>query len=119
MSFLKTPVYFALGNNDSDCDDYLLDANSSFLKDTGSLVTQDFPATERQEAEQDFSAGGYYSVTLPAPMQNARLLVMDDLFMSKNYRNCTDVLDPTAADPQIKWLGKQLAQARAGKQRSG
>jgi sphingomyelin phosphodiesterase acid-like 3 len=116
-SFPKTPVYFALGNNDSECDDYLLDANSGFLKETGDEVTRNFPAAERQDAEQTFSAGGYYGISLPAPIQNARLLVLDDLFMSKNYRSCAGIPDPTAADSQIKWLDNQLAQARANQQK--
>ncbi|MGD0830851.1 MAG: metallophosphoesterase [Terracidiphilus sp.] len=116
-SFPKTPTYTALGNNDSACEDYLLDAGSSFLKETGSIVTRDFPAIERQDAEQSFTDGGYYSVFLPAPIQNARLLVLDDLFMSRSYRTCAGVLDPTAADPQVAWLGRQLALARAGKQK--
>jgi len=50
-------------------------------------------------------------------MQNARLLVLDDLFMSNNYRTCAGILDPTAADAQIKWLDNQLAQARVKKQK--
>ncbi|MGA3102062.1 MAG: hypothetical protein ABSD61_09400 [Terracidiphilus sp.] len=57
------PVYAALGNNDSDCGDYELDANSAFLADIGQTLTADFPAGERANALHDFSAGGYYSAS--------------------------------------------------------
>jgi sphingomyelin phosphodiesterase acid-like 3 len=116
-SFPKTPVYVALGNNDSSCDDYLIDAGSDFLKDTGMEVTKNFPAAERQSAQTTFADEGYYSVSLPAPIKNARLLVLDDLFMSKSYRTCAGALDPQAAAPQIAWLNKELATARANKQK--
>lgn len=116
-SFPKTSVYVALGNNDSDCDDYLIDAGSAFLKETGLEVTKNFPAAERQSAQATFSDEGYYGVSLPAPIQNARLLVLDDLFMSKSYRTCAGALDPQAAAPQIAWLKKELAAARAHKQK--
>jgi sphingomyelin phosphodiesterase acid-like 3 len=115
--FPNAPVYVALGNNDSDCDDYLIDAGSDFLKDTGVEIAKNFPAAERKAAEQTFQDEGYYSVSLPAPMQNARLLVLDDLFMSKGYKTCAYKPDPQAAAPQIAWFGKQLADARAQNQK--
>jgi sphingomyelin phosphodiesterase acid-like 3 len=43
-AFPGVPVYVALGNNDSDCGDYRLDAHSEFLAVTGKEVTKDFPA---------------------------------------------------------------------------
>jgi sphingomyelin phosphodiesterase acid-like 3 len=116
-AFPAVPVYVAMGNNDSDCEDYLIDAGSPFLKETGMEVTKNFPAAERKDAETSFADEGYYSVSLPAPIQNARLLVLDDLFMSKSYRTCAGVPDPKAAAPQIAWLAKQLADARAHKQK--
>lgn len=89
-SFPGIPVYVALGNNDSDCGDYRLDSGSEFLKATGAEITRKFPISERQAARESFTAGGYYSVTLPAPIQNARLLVLDDTFMSKSYVSCME-----------------------------
>jgi sphingomyelin phosphodiesterase acid-like 3 len=115
--FPNVPVYVALGNNDSDCGDYRLDAHSEFLRVTGKEVTKDFPASERQTAQESFAAGGYYSVSLPAPIENARLLVLNDLFMSSNYATCAGKADPTAADAQLAWLRQQLTEARANKQK--
>ena len=115
-AFPGVPVFVALGNNDSDCGDYRLDAGSDFLKVIGKEVAKDFPAAERQDAEQTFALGGYYSVALPAPIENTRLLVLNDIFMSKNYSTCAGKSDPAAADAQIAWLRQQLAEARAGKE---
>jgi sphingomyelin phosphodiesterase acid-like 3 len=111
------PVYIALGNNDSDCGDYRLDAHSEFLAAEGREVTRDFPTSERKAAEESFAAGGYYSISLPAPIENARLLVLNDIFMSKNYASCSGKPDPAAADSQLTWLRQQLAEARASKQK--
>lgn len=117
QSFPGVPVYVALGNNDSDCGDYRLDAHSEFLRVSGREVTRNFPASERQGAQDSFAAGGYYSVSLPTPIENARLLVLNDIFMSKSYANCAGKADPTAADAQLAWLRQQLAEARANKQK--
>jgi sphingomyelin phosphodiesterase acid-like 3 len=116
-AFPNVPVYAALGNNDSDCGDYRLDAHSEFLAVTGKEVTKYFPASERQGAEESFAAGGYYSVSLPAPIENARLLVLNDLFMSSKYATCSGNADQSAADEQLTWLRQQLAEARANKQK--
>jgi len=111
------PLYVALGNNDSDCGDYRLDAHSQFLADTAGEVEKGFPAPERQTALETFAAGGYYSVSLPASAGKARLLVLNDLFMSSKYASCAGKADATAADEQLAWLQQQLASARAGKQK--
>jgi sphingomyelin phosphodiesterase acid-like 3 len=116
-AFPGVPVYVALGNNDSDCGDYRLDAGSEFLADTGREVTVNFPASERQAARDSFAAGGYYSVSLPAPIANARLLVLNDIFMSSNYKTCAGKPDPAESAAQLAWLAQQLAEARAAKQK--
>jgi sphingomyelin phosphodiesterase acid-like 3 len=108
------PVYAALGNNDSDCGDYELDANSAFLAEIGRILTADFPASERASALHDFSAGGYYSVRLPAPLGHTRILVLDDLFMSRQYATCGGKADAAPAAAQIAWLEEQLIAARRG-----
>jgi sphingomyelin phosphodiesterase acid-like 3 len=116
-AFPGVPVYMALGNNDSDCGDYRLDPHSEFLSAVGKEVTKNFPASERQAAQESFYAGGYYSISLPAPIQNARLLVLNDIFMSKSYATCSNKPDTTAATAQITWLRQQLDEARDRKQK--
>ncbi len=111
------PVYAALGNNDSDCGDYELDANGAFLADIGRILTADFPAGERANALRDFSVGGYYSARLPAPLGHTRMLVLDDLFMSRQYATCGGKADPAPAAAQIAWLTEQLEVARRSKEK--
>jgi sphingomyelin phosphodiesterase acid-like 3 len=106
------PVYAALGNNDSDCGDYQLDPDSAFLAEIGKSLTADFPARERAEALRTFGEGGFYSVRLPAPIANTRILVLDDLFMSRQYAMCSGIANPAPAAAQIVWLEQQLDAAR-------
>ncbi len=111
-SFPGVPVFAALGNNDSGCGDYQLDASSEFLADTGKVITADLHGPERAHALEDFAAGGYYSATLPAPVEHTRLLILDDLFMSRRYQTCGGNDDSAPATAQIAWLEKQLSDAR-------
>jgi sphingomyelin phosphodiesterase acid-like 3 len=106
------PVYAALGNNDSDCGDYQLDPNSAFLAEIGKSLTADFPAGERVEALRTFAEGGFYSVRLPAPLEQVRMLVLDDQFMSRQYATCSGNASPAPATAQIAWLEQQLDAAR-------
>lgn len=106
------PVYAALGNNDSDCGDYQLDPDSAFLAEIGKSLTADFPAGERAEALRTFAEGGYYNVRLPAQIAHARIVVLDDLFMSRRYATCGGEANPAPAAAQIVWMEQQLDAAR-------
>jgi sphingomyelin phosphodiesterase acid-like 3 len=106
------PVYAALGNNDSDCGDYQLDAGGDFLAAEADEFTRGFSSAEREQAERTFAAGGYYSVSLPAPMRGTKLLVLDDLFMSRRYETCGGNEDRAPAEQQVTWLEQQLTAAR-------
>lgn len=122
-TFPHAPVYAALGNNDSDCGDYQLDADSQFLSDVGRILTADIPEPERtnlpelerKTAAHDFADGGYYSAALP--VHHARILVLDDLFMARKYETCANKPDPQAAAAQILWLEKELKIARKDKEK--
>ncbi len=115
--FPGAAVYAALGNNDSDCGDYQLDAQSEFLAATGKTLTADLSGAERRSAMDAFAAGGYYSATLPAPIQRTRLLVLDDLFMARRYATCANKPDTSAAAAQVAWLQQQLERARQKKEK--
>lgn len=106
------PVYASLGNNDSDCGDYQLDANSGFLDDTGKVLTADVPAAELKQTRQDFAIGGNFSVALPAPFTRSRLIILDDVFMARKYQTCAGKDDSSEARRQIAWLRTQLDHAR-------
>jgi sphingomyelin phosphodiesterase acid-like 3 len=111
-SFPGVPLYVALGNNDTACDDYHLDAGSDFLVRTGRIVAEGLPASQRQQALGAFAKGGYYSLTMGAPMHDTRLIAVNDIFLSPKYRTCASQPDFAAASAEMTWLKKQLAQAR-------
>ena len=90
------PVYAALGNNDSDCGDYQLDAEQCISGGDGKDVDGGFTGWERAEALRTFAEGGFYSAKLPAPLEHTRILVLDDLFMSRRYATCGGKADPAA-----------------------
>jgi sphingomyelin phosphodiesterase acid-like 3 len=108
-------VYASLGNNDSDCGDYQLDADSSFLHDLDKAFTNDVPSIDMQESQADFAIGGNYSATLPKPFTNMRLLILDDLFMAHKYQTCAGKDDSFEGTRQIAWLHAQLESARQAK----
>ncbi len=114
--FPGVPVYAALGNNDSGCGDYQLDANGPFLAASAPTILADVPDTERRQALRDYRALGDYSVMLPAPMRRTRLLVLDNIFMSVSYATCAGKRDPAPQAAQIAWLRRQLEQARRNRE---
>jgi sphingomyelin phosphodiesterase acid-like 3 len=111
------PIYAALGNNDSGCGDYQLDANSEFLRAAATVFTEGFPAAEREKALVSFGAGGNYSIALPAPVEHTRLLVLDDLFQSRRYSTCDGRPDAAAGTAEIAWLRSELDRAREHKEK--
>lgn len=106
------PVYFALGNNDSDCGDYRLDTHSRFFSAVAPVITADVPPAQRGQAIDDFSIAGYYATDLPAPFGNARLLVIDDTFMAARFSTCAGKDDRSGEKLTLDWLSAQLDGAR-------
>jgi sphingomyelin phosphodiesterase acid-like 3 len=107
------PIYFALGNNDSDCGDYRLDVRSRFFSAVAQVLTSDVSPSLRHQAVKDFGVAGYYAVDLPAPVRDARLLVVDDTFMAARFVACSGKEDRTGDTLTIDWLSAQLDAARA------
>jgi sphingomyelin phosphodiesterase acid-like 3 len=113
-AFPGTPVYIALGNNDSGCTDYHETQDSAFLKTTAQSFAADvIDHANGKKLLSEFSSEGDYSVTLPKPMQHTRLIVLQDIFESKKYETCGDKPDEAASDTQVRWLHAQLAAARS------
>jgi sphingomyelin phosphodiesterase acid-like 3 len=115
-SFAGIPVYLALGNNDSRCNHNRLDVNDAYLKATVQPVIDGLVGireAERKQALDTYESAGYYGVTMAAPMQKTRLLVLDDIYMMSKFATCeADDSDHTGADEQIAWLTKELDDAR-------
>jgi sphingomyelin phosphodiesterase acid-like 3 len=116
-TFPGMPIYAGLGNNDSGCGDYQLDAGSDFLSQAGRIIAEGLPKSQQQEAIKEFGDGGYYSITMAEPMHDTRLIVVNDLFFSPRYSTCAGKPDSAPATQQLSWLEQQLAQARKSGQR--
>jgi sphingomyelin phosphodiesterase acid-like 3 len=113
-TFPHSPIYFALGNNDSGCHDYREDPNSAFLHaDAASFSTDALSPANRSAILHEFPQLGDYTITLPSPIEHTRLIVLQDIFESKKYATCEGAESDTAATQQIAWLRSQLTAARA------
>ncbi|MGC1781499.1 MAG: metallophosphoesterase [Acidobacteriaceae bacterium] len=112
QSFPGVPIYVALGNNDSACGDYRLDADSDFLARIGRIVAEGLPPSDRQQEMTEFAKNGSYSVTMAPLVQDTRFIVLDDLFLSSEYSTCSGKQNSTAANGEMTWLRDQLVQAR-------
>jgi len=119
--FAGIPVYLALGNNDSRCNHNRLDVHDAYLQATGQAVVDGLVGVsepERKLALTTYGSAGYYGVAMAAPMQNTRLLVLDDIYMMSKFANCeADETDQNGAQEQMAWLTKELDDARKRGQR--
>ena len=68
--------------------------------------------SQQQQALKVFAKGGYYSLTMGAPMRNTRLIVVNDIFLSPKYSTCDGRPDSAAATEEMTWLQEQLVEAR-------
>ena len=114
--FPTTPIHLALGNNDSDCEDYSLDEDSRFLDQLTDAVAAGWQGSSQRDqatAKQNFKRFGSYALPLAAAVPNTRVLVLDDLYLSSDYRGtCGKKTNRASADALLTWFGAQLAEAR-------
>jgi sphingomyelin phosphodiesterase acid-like 3 len=121
QTFPHAPIYFALGNNDSGCTDYHEDPNSAFLHaDAQSFAADALSPANRAAILREFPQYGDYNIPLPHPFVHTRLIVLQDIFESGRYTNCSGSAgDPgtnsasTSGQLQVEWLRTQLTAARA------
>ena len=115
-AFTGIPVYIALGNNDSRCNHNRMDVQDAYLKATAEAAINGLvgaSAMERKQALATYESGGYYAVKMAAPMQNTRLLVLDDIYMMSRFANCeADESDQKGALEQLAWMASELDSAR-------
>lgn len=116
-SFPGIPIYLALGNNDTPCGDYRLDPASSFLSQVSTVIASGLTAGEHRQTSRTLASGGYYSVDMAPPIQNTRLIVLNDLFFSSRYSSCSGASTAAPAQAELDWLKEQLDDARQLKQR--
>jgi hypothetical protein len=101
------PIYWVLGNNDSDQGNYNVRPHSRFLAD----LAQRWPAVSGSpQAAKDFSEGGYYAATLPGA-GHRQLIVLNSNFWYLHYDDGGAVKDARPGQVELDWLKVQLAQA--------
>jgi sphingomyelin phosphodiesterase acid-like 3 len=111
-TFGATPVYLALGNNDSGCSDYHEDENSAFLHSAAESFGEDVQSPAgRKDVLKVFPVSGNYSVALPKPIVRGRLIVLQDLFLSRDYAGCNGKPDAAAGAAELDWLRSELTSA--------
>ena len=108
--FPGATVYAALGNNDSGCGDYMMDEGDAFLKATGGAVAKGWVGVtvgEVKHALAEYQQGGYYSVPLRG-VRRGRMVVLNDIFMSDEYKPCSATAAKDGEARQERWL-RQVA----------
>ncbi|HTA77284.1 MAG TPA: metallophosphoesterase [bacterium] len=103
------PVYFAVGNHDSECDNYEMTASDDLWK----VLAQEWTAVASDEtAAANFVHGGYYAVPHPT-LKNHEIVALNSVFWAKKYEGgCkTDPADPGV--DEMNWLQKVLRDAKA------
>jgi sphingomyelin phosphodiesterase acid-like 3 len=115
--FPSTPVYPALGNNDSDCGDYQVEPGGEFLRATAqSWAGLLHNKSNARMLQSTFPASGAYTVIAPRNRRH-RLIVLNSTFFSSNYKNtCGDPKAEPGKD-ELTWLGNELQKAAATYQR--
>ena len=110
-------LYFALGNNDSDCGDYKLNEGGPWFDMLVEVAATVMPGAWTEEAARNFQHGGYYSVMMSSPMLRTRMIVINDMFLAGGYKNCKGEENHDSSEKQMAWLQTQLDEARAHHER--
>jgi hypothetical protein len=115
--FPSTPVYPALGNNDSYCGDYQIEPNGQFLHTTA-RTWRSFFKTKANAASfaRTFPSDGGYSVSSPTNRAH-RLVVLNNTFFSINYQNRCGDQSRDPGSEQIKWLESELQKAAQAREK--
>jgi sphingomyelin phosphodiesterase acid-like 3 len=115
--FPRAAIYPALGNEDSYCGDYQLQPGGEFLRRTAETWKVLFNNGDNERAFMHmFPKGGYYTVSAPGTPKH-RVIVLNTVFFSANYRNqCGNPKDDPAGD-EIRWLAAQLKDAATKEER--
>lgn len=112
-AFPTAPIYPVLGNNDSDCGDYAVAPDSTFLANVRDVWS---PLVHSPSLDRDFPIGGYYHADV-ASLENVRILALNTNFFSVNYANPCGKPDENPGAAELAWLKKELHEARAAHKR--
>lgn len=105
LYFPSIPVYFCLGNNDTYKEDYVMEENDAFLKNTAPVFADAFfkHRPNIDSFKTQYPVGGYYRVKVPG-IPDRQILILNSTFFSEKYPRTDN--DPAAA--QLDWLEAQL-----------
>ncbi len=108
-----TPVYFSLGNNDSECGDYMMATRTPFLKD----IAEEWNVLKgHPEAMETMAQAGYYELPHPT-LEDTRFIVINDIYWSNRYSNdsCHSEPNDVAGGEELAWLKGRLEEAKSNK----
>ncbi len=113
LAFPKSQFVFVLGNNDIPCGDYRTADRSAYAEALARIWA---PLVDRGGSSPQFASsfvrGGYYTVRLARP--RLRLMVLNSVLFSTEYRGNCGADDPRAAVEQLAWLSARLRATPAG-----
>ncbi len=101
----------ALGNNDADCGDYLIQSGGRFLGDTGPVVAGLAGAPYEPAFSKPWNAFGSFSVSNPV-IPKDRIIVLDTTFISYRHEAACGGSVVDAGKEMLAWLEGELAAAR-------
>ncbi len=106
-----TPVYFCLGNNDSECGDYMMATQTPFL---GALAAEWAVLKGHPGAQKTMAEAGYYELPHPT-LKGVELVSINDIFWSNHYSpdSCHAQPNDQAGAEELDWLKGRLEAARA------
>jgi sphingomyelin phosphodiesterase acid-like 3 len=107
-AYPDTPIYPALGNNDSDCGDYAIAPDSVFLANVRDVWK---PMVRSRSFDRRFTTGGYYHADVRT-LKNVRVIALNTNFFSTNYKNPCGTPGADAGLRQLAWLDAELDLAR-------
>lgn len=112
-TFPKAQFAIAAGNNDVPCGDYRSANESAYLRSVASIWA---PLVNRRGAAPGFAVtfarAGHYTARLP--MRGLRLVVLNTVLLSSQYRGNCGAADARAPSAELSWLTATLRSAPSG-----
>lgn len=109
------PVFISLGNNDSDCGDYLLQPDGEFLRGTLPVVADLLGAPAASLS--DWTKYGVYSVPHPS-LRRYRIIAVNTVLFSARYRNTCGNTPDDPGEKLISWLDAELLKAKQNREKA-
>lgn len=105
-----TPIYFSLGNNDSECGDYMMATHTKFLE---AFAREWSVLAGHPDALKTMADAGYYELPHPT-LAKTQFIVLNDIYWSNRYEedSCHSQPNDKAGDKEMAWLTKRLAKAK-------